>query len=590
MMKNMFNNISLYKKISLVFSVTLTLCCAAYLLSFQYFTKRYDHELYMSNSNSLNHVSTSVSSGLKAVELISYNIIKDQMIQTKLRAIDSPGEKTSSARLEREIYQALYPYMFNNGYIKSIHILFDETHILSMGNSEDLDGFSLTNINSRAAAAQGRLNWYPSAKPSGNIVGSRIIRQMQFLNLKPLATLYIVVDLQKLIRDSLENAGHSEGSPDFILFDGQGVIYPEATQIKNPEGILRNLRSQDALYKITKLNGQQKFVIYGRIPYSGWEYLYFRDYSKLYRNLKSLRIQTVAIILIFFFGAILFIHLILRKIFVHLDRLIEKIQGFGRGKKNIGEKFQYDYAGRMDEIGQLHREFDKMTHSVKVLRDENYDKQLLLRDATIQVLQQQINPHFLYNTLDTINWMAHKHGAEEISVMTKALGNLFRFSISQQYDLVALKDELNALDNYIQIQKIRFRDRLAFAMQLPAAIENIFVPKLCIQPLVENAVKHALEYSDELCSILVSIEAREENIKIKVSNTGSQFEDNMLWKLENHQIVSKGSGVGLNNINSRLKLLYKEQYQLLFYNQEGKAIVCLTIPRNLNDEKETKHA
>ena len=96
----------------------------------------------------------------------------------------------------------------------------------------------------------------------------------------------------------------------------------------------------------------------------------------------------------------------------------------------------YDYENRQDEIGQLHRSFDDMTHSVKVLRDENYDKQLLLRDSTIKMLQQQINPHFLYNTLDTINWMAQKYGADDISVMVRSLGNLFRSSIAGQKDII----------------------------------------------------------------------------------------------------------------------------------------------------------
>ncbi len=101
-----------------------------------------------------------------------------------------------------------------------------------------------------------------------------------------------------------------------------------------------------------------------------------------------------------------------------------------------------------------------MTHSVKVLRDENYDKQLLLRDSTIKMLQQQINPHFLYNTLDTINWMAQKYGADDISMMVRSLGNLFRASIAGQKDIIPLSEELEVLNDYIRIQEMRFKDRL----------------------------------------------------------------------------------------------------------------------------------
>ena len=227
-----------------------------------------------------------------------------------------------------------------------------------------------------------------------------------------------------------------------------------------------------------------------------------------------------------------------------------------------------------------------MTKSVKVLRDENYDKQLLLRDATIKMLQQQINPHFLYNTLDTINWMAQKYGADDISTMVRSLGNLFRASITGEGDLIPLADELAVLDNYIQIQKIRFKDRLVFELVVPEDISHIFVPKLCIQPLVENALKHAMEYTDEICTIRVTVREREGSYRIKVANTGSQFEEDLLWKIEHRQITPQGSGVGLVNIDSRLKLIYGDHYGLTFYNKDGMAVVMLSIPK----EREELHA
>ena len=220
-----------------------------------------------------------------------------------------------------------------------------------------------------------------------------------------------------------------------------------------------------------------------------------------------------------------------------------------------------------------------MTHSVKVLRDENYDKQLLVRDSAIKMLQQQINPHFLYNTLDTINWMAQKYGADDISVMVRSLGNLFRASIADQKDIIPLSEELKVLSDYIRIQEIRFKDRLHFELDTPEKTSQIFVPKLCIQPLVENALKHAMEDTDELCRIRVTIQEMEKDYQIQVSNTGSQFEEDLLQKIENREITPQGSGVGLLNINSRLKLLYGDNYGLKFYNKGGKAVVMLSIPK-----------
>ena len=281
----------------------------------------------------------------------------------------------------------------------------------------------------------------------------------------------------------------------------------------------------------------------------------------------------------------LLVEAVFRHVLKHLDFLVEKIRCFGNGEP-VPKQREYDYVNRRDEIGQLHVNFDEMTKSVKVLRDENYDKQLLLRDATIKILQQQINPHFLYNTLDTINWMAQKYGADDISTMVRSLGNLFRASITGEGDLIPLADELAVLDNYIQIQKIRFKDRLVFELVVPEDISHIFVPKLCIQPLVENALKHAMEYTDEICTIRVTVREREGSYRIKVANTGSQFEEDLLWKIEHRQITPQGSGVGLVNIDSRLKLIYGDHYGLTFYNKDGMAVVMLSIPK----EREELHA
>ena len=182
--------------------------------------------------------------------------------------------------------------------------------------------------------------------------------------------------------------------------------------------------------------------------------------------------------------------------------------------------------------------------------------------------------------------MAQKYGADDISTMARSLGNLFRISITGQEELIPLAEELSFLDNYIQIQNIRFKDRLNFEMNIPNDISHIQIPKLCIQPLVENALKHSMEYSDQMCRIRVTLQERDHDYQIQVANTGSQFEENLIWKIEHREITPQGSGVGLTNINSRLKLLYGDAYGLTFYNQEGMAVVMLTIPK----ERRSFHA
>ena len=163
--------------------------------------------------------------------------------------------------------------------------------------------------------------------------------------------------------------------------------------------------------------------------------------------------------------------------------------------------------------------------------------------------------------------------------MVRSLGNLFRAAVNSKEDLIPLKMELDVLKDYIRIQQIRFGDRLDFQLHVPDDISNIYVPTLCIQPLVENALKYALEFSDDVCHITVTISEKDTVYQITVANTGSHFEDDLIWKLEHRQVTPQGSGVGLVNINSRLKLLFGDRYGLSIYNEDEWPLYCCPFPK-----------
>ncbi len=444
-----------------------------------------------------------------------------------------------------------------------------------MGNSIYIEKFDLSKLKEKSCDSNGNTIWESADAAGIDTVCIRQIRQLKYLGLNKLADLYIVVDMEHLINDALTNAGYSPTDSHFILLENGHRIYPE---LPYHDELYPKLTSP---YSITTINGHKEFIISGTIPDTPWDYLYFRNYDPIFHNIQAAKLKVLLFTTFTVLTALLILWLVFRRILTHLDFLMEKIRNFGNGEPPPIDK--YDYTLRQDEIGHLHRSFDEMTKSVKVLRDENYDKQLLLRDATIKQLQQQIDPHFLYNTLDTINWRAQKYGADDISCMVRSLGNLFRTSINGQEDVIPLSDELTVLNSYIQIQRFRFQDRLNFELHMPKDIRHILVPKMCLQPLVENALKHAMEYSDELCNICVTLTELENDYQITVANTGSQFEENLLWKIRNHQITPQGSGVGLVNIDSRMKLLYGNLYGLIFYNQDNMAIVELRIPK----ERET---
>lgn len=587
--RNWFTNLSLYKKILLIVSAALLCSYGFFFFSLQFLTNQYDRELYQTNANALNHVASAITAEMQTIETIAGSIISDPVIQDNLSFLKEQPEPYQSALAKREIYHALYPHAFYNGYIKSINILLEDGTNICMGSSAYLDAFDKELIQEQSAKAQGRFIWAGPLVAGSDMAGSRQIRKLKYLKLTELADLSLVIDMEQLVFDALKRSGYSPENSDFILYSHDRLIFSNSPDEEDTKpGYATLLAQMDASglnYMVSQEYREKEFIISGSIPYAGFRYLYIRDYSPIFNHIVSAKFQVLLLSACCALMALLLVRLIFAHIFRHLDLLIQKIKCFGDGLPITADSRQYDYEQRLDEIGQLHRSFDQMTISVKVLRNENYDKQILLRDATIKMLQQQINPHFLYNTLDTINCMALQRGADDISAMVCSLANLFRSSVTGKEDVIPLADELKVLDHYIHIQEIRFRDRLDYRLTVPEYISHIFVPKLCIQPLVENALKHAMEYTDELCIIHVTVQEHEEHYQITVANTGSQFEEDLIHKIEARQITPQGSGVGLININSRMKLLYGEEYGLNCYNEECMAVVMLLIPKKKEEPK-----
>lgn len=554
--------------------LSLLFICIAFLLNLHLLTRQYDKDMYNTNAQLLNNVISTIESDMASINSLSNYVIADASVQQNLTYLLDHKNDTKTAIVKREAYEALYPYMFSNDYVKSISLVTEDT-IITMGDSFPSTKLDIETLNQQAIDSSGRPIWAAGKNVDYSFFCTREIRQLKYLKLRKLAVLYIDVDIEKIITDALNDAGYSPNLIDFVVLQGNEQIYPKETT----HDIKTLLKTWDSsAYHIDSIDGEKKFIITGSMNSVNWSYYYFRDYNRIFNHVTKAKYSTIFYTFLFSLIALFLTNLSVKSLLKHLDYLVIKITQFGKGITK-SPKVTYNYENRTDEIGTLHRSFDQMTHSVKVLRDENYDKQILLKDTTIKMLEQQINPHFLYNTLDTINWMAQMYGADDISTMALSLGNLFRASIAEQKDLIYLENELEFLNNYIQIQKIRFKERLQFEISIPEQYNKILIPKLCIQPLVENALKHSMEYSDEPCRIKISIMEDEVKYLLKVANTGSYFEEDLIQKIEQHTLKPEGGGVGLTNINSRMRLIYGEDYGLSFYNNDGMAIVVLSIPK-----------
>lgn len=574
--KKRIGNLSMFRKIFFTLVFLMAVVCIIYLMNLQHLVEQYNTRLYQVTARSLRTATSSMEEELRKIATLSTDTAMDKVIQEKIPIMKDMEQTSKQGTARREIYETMYQYYYRNEYVTSIALYLDDT-VIRMGEKDSISDSEYESLREKAVEAQGRIVWQYDESNANKIACVRQVRETKDLRLTDLGILFIYVDLESLVIDCLDEAGYSEEEGEFALFDSRDTtIY---TQRDVSDDLYQKIvRHEDNSYLIEKVGDTEEFIISGQM-FNGnnWKYVYFQDYNQLFEKMNQIKVTTVLITVLVCVLAVMAAQIVLSSIFRHMDFLIEKIEAFGSGKAIDSRKFP-NYSERGDEIGKLHQAFDEMTYSVKRLRDENYDKQILLREAEIKMLEQQINPHFLYNTLDSINWMAQCYHADDISQMARSLGNIFRISISEKRELILLDEELSLLDNYIQIQKIRFKDKLEFQIIKPDGMDELYIPKLCIQPLVENALKYALECNDEVCVIQVLIKKEEKYYRIQISNTGSEFDQDLLEKLKQHIVIPQGTGVGIMNIDSRLRLIYGTDYGLRFRNEDGKAIVELRIP------------
>lgn len=238
------------------------------------------------------------------------------------------------------------------------------------------------------------------------------------------------------------------------------------------------------------------------------------------------------------------------------------------------EKHMNSLSDRLEKIsisGDVSTEIESLQNHF----NEMIDKIKYLREYEIKALYSQINPHFLYNTLETIIWMAEFKDNEKVISITQALANFFRISLSQGKEKIPLKDEINHIKEYLYIQKQRYEDKLNYTIEVDSELEDIEVPKIILQPIVENAIYHGIKNINGNGEIKIYTQNFENYFKIVIEDNGIGFANTK--KQENIKI----GGIGLKNVDKRLKFYYGEKYGIKIDNYfEKGARVEILIPKD----------
>lgn len=240
-------------------------------------------------------------------------------------------------------------------------------------------------------------------------------------------------------------------------------------------------------------------------------------------------------------------------------------------------------VNRQDELGQLAASFNVMTGELKDYMEQQVSQQKKLNEVSIAMMQAQLNPHFLYNTLDTMKWMAKANHIPEIAVMASRLAKILRTSISSD-QFITLKQELELADSYAQIQAIRFQNRFSFSYQIPPELEGCMVPKLIVQPVVENAFIHGLADCDQ-GNIWVTVAQKDQDVLIQVEDDGCGISPEVMEALNCRKPKRLPGRLGLYNVDTIIRLYYGDHYGLkVSRRQEGGTKAAIKLPLNRGEK------
>ena len=373
----------------------------------------------------------------------------------------------------------------------------------------------------------------------------------------------------------------------FILDqDGNIVYHPQQQQLYNElqtENISLIMNAKTDVVTAGK-GDDEKIYALSHSETTGWTIVGCMNMSELLKNSRKARSIYVLVALGLIAVALVISSEIAKNITFPIQKLRDSMKRVQKGDFSAAEIEVYSD----NEIGSLTRSFNVMTHKIQDLMAQNIQEQEQKRKIELKALQSQINPHFLYNTLDSIIWMAEGKKNEEVVLMTASLARLLRQSISIENELVTIGQEIEYVRSYLTIQKMRYKDKLEFEINVDSRITHAQIIRLVLQPIVENAIYHGLKYKESKGMLKVHGYELGERIIIDITDDGVGMDEETLKHIyDKHKVNYHSNGVGVYNVQQRLVLYYGKEYGIIYHSEKGKGTTAtVVIPKRQEDVHE----
>ncbi len=395
-----------------------------------------------------------------------------------------------------------------------------------------------------------------------------------------------VIEVSTRINEMFENFD-SPGEGEYYLLVGDNgyCTYPDNQEhllSKEEKKYKEYSNNPDKLNKsfIGKFNDRQCVFSLRYMSQLRATLIHIQDTSSTIQSYLDSQYPYLIVVVLSMILFILILIVLIRGIFKRFNRLTMDMRKIAQG-----EKIKLPEDGE-DEISQMANQINNMIYSLEKLNKENTERQLLVKNAQIKSLQNQINAHFMYNVLETIKMMAEIEEDYAISDAVTSLGQMFRYSMKwTDSGMVELKEEINYIKNYLNLLNLRFDYEIILSLNIPEEYYSYKIPKMSLQPLVENSVYHGIEDLAEDTSIYIKLFEKNGIIHLEVSDAGEGMDEQTLNKLRESinldasAIDNKEHGRALYNVNQRIKMYFGKEYGLEIFSEVGKYTkVVLYLP------------
>ena len=495
------------------------------------------------------------------------SITEDILYDQNMYAVLNESSDTISEEAKERCYQSLRRLCKSNGKLQSVAIATLEGHIysydLNAGGVPD-ESIPFSQMLETVRAAHRMPTWYiqPTEDGQANLYMLRMIHDSD--NFNEIGFIILKVNRERLKNVYFDLSTEFMESIQILSQDNLWIIGMDMTPLSEAEGEWLSKQSEEWSYEIN--NKSQHMIAYMNIWGTPWKVVAKTSLKELFsQEMAHFRVVFVVIMITTVLIVSIFSILMAMDIIEPINRLVHSIKKVEQ--ENVHEEVLVD---REDELGYLSKCFNKMSCEIDNLLNRVYKEQLTRKESELKALQAQINPHFLFNTLESINWMAQLNNVPEIRDMVTSLSALMEASIGKGSPMVPLSKELKYIDSYLLIMKNRYGDRLTYENHIDKSLLRNEVPKLILQPLVENAIYHGIDRMRKKGVITLTMEQRQNQIYIEIKDNGKgmtpeEVEDmNRLFKEDNHDYLlgTNRKSIGLANVDGRLKLFFGQEYGL----------------------------